>query len=196
MTFNPIKKGMGIGKIGTDKVSFTHKMRWTFKATFPDVELTEAIVKLSARPNITEETEMNFLSNKTWIPGKATWESITITYYGVEPEGDFMKKLSTIIEHSFKKDGKRKKNYLGSGELVMYDGCGAMLEQWKLDGIGLHAINFGDLGSDGSEVELTMRYAKVKYVHIDSKLDLTPPTIEVPPKGKIDITINKKDKED
>ncbi len=188
---------VGIGMTDQPDVIFKRKFRWTFKATFPDVELTEAFVKLSARPNIEiEETEINFLSNKTWIPGKATWESITITYYGVEPEGDFMKKLATIIEHSFKKDGKRKKNYFGDGELLLYDGCGVILEKWQLDDIGLHAINFDSGYSDETDVELTMRYAKVKYVHMDSKLDLTPPTIEVPPKGNIDITIKKKDKED
>jgi hypothetical protein len=37
-------------------------------------------VKIQSRPNCDiKETELNFLGNKTWIPGKATWENTVIS---------------------------------------------------------------------------------------------------------------------
>lgn len=46
---------------------------------------TETPIKLSDRPQLQiEETEINFLSSKTWIPGKANWQDLNFTISGVK----------------------------------------------------------------------------------------------------------------
>ena len=76
---------MGIGPIGTsNNVIFKRKFRWTFEVQ--DVcaggnnlgNIPSSYVKLAARPNISfDETEINFLQGKMFIPGKATFETVT-----------------------------------------------------------------------------------------------------------------------
>ena len=84
-------KPMGIGVIGQPDMVFKRKFRWTFEIRgFCDNEanaVPEHFVKMAARPNVAiEETELNHLNAKMWIPGKASWETITVTYIDVAHE--------------------------------------------------------------------------------------------------------------
>ena len=76
---------MGMGLLGGPDIVFKRKYRWTFNLNVPcGPPIGEQVVKLAARPNLTiEETEINFLHGKMWIPGKGTWETITVTYYDI-----------------------------------------------------------------------------------------------------------------
>lgn len=80
---------MGLGKLGGSDIVFKRKYRWTFVLQSPcGGTIPEHTVKLAARPNLTiEETEINFLHGKMWIPGKGTWETITVTYYDLGNDG-------------------------------------------------------------------------------------------------------------
>ena len=76
---------MGIGRLGFQNTVFKRKFRFTFE--LEDIcggkKVPKHYVKVASRPNLSiEETEINFLNAKTWIPGKASWETMTVTYGG------------------------------------------------------------------------------------------------------------------
>jgi len=82
------RKPMGIGVIGQPDVVFKRKFRWTFEIQgFCNNQknvVPEYFIKSASRPNLEiEETEINHLNAKMWIPGKASWQTITVTYMDV-----------------------------------------------------------------------------------------------------------------
>lgn len=165
---------MGLGMIGTnDRLVFKRKYRWTFRVKGPCGDIPEHYVKLAARPNLSiEETEINFLHGKTWLPGKGTWETITVTYYDVgnapEMQGlynwiasvfDFARPLQLF-------QSSRTSGYSANAELQLYDGCGTVMETWNLQQVWPQAINFGELDYSSSEevtIEMTLRYTNVEF---------------------------------
>ena len=156
---------MGIGKLKDTSVIFKKKkFRWACEAYDKEgnVVLENCFVKVAARPNIKiEETEVDFLSNKTWIPGKAAWESITITTL------DGASKINPNIE---------KMDFL---KLTLLDGCMCPIEYWEINGVIGLDLQFQDLdysASEPSEVEMTIRYSNVKYTN----------GIQIPPTEKED----------
>lgn len=166
---------MGIGLLGAVNLVIKRKFRWTFEVNSP-VKVPKDFVKLAARPNLSiEETELNYLNAKTWIPGKASWETISVTYYDVANSANMG--LWSWIAHvydCFSDDtayqklwmGTAKSDYAGEAELTMYDGCGDTLERWTLLDAWPQAINFGELDYSSSEeatIELTLRYSQVRY---------------------------------
>lgn len=182
------RNSMGMGALASANAIFKRKYRWTFELETPCGTIPESIVKLASRPNINiEETEINFLHGKMWIPGKASWETITVTYYDVVADQNnsitsLYNWLSTVYEfhkpETLRQSSKRgitlnagggvggSNGYAGSGRLVLYDGCGAAMETWRLGHVWPQAINFGDLDYSSSEevtVELTLRYSEVSY---------------------------------
>jgi hypothetical protein len=165
---------MGIGALGFNNLIFKRKFRWTLRIF--DIcggqEIPKDYVKLAARPNITiEETEINHLNAKTWIPGKGTWETITVTYYDVatidiKPLYDWLATVYDFVDPVALKQGSIRADYAGKAELVLYDGCGQELEIWTLGDVWPQAINFGELDYSNSEevtIELTLRYSDVAY---------------------------------
>jgi len=171
---------MGMGKLGGPDIVFKRKYRWTFDLHVPcGPAVGEQVVKLAARPNLTiEETEINFLHGKMWIPGKGTWETITVTYYdiGNDPTlGGLYSWLATIYDFtnpvnlyqsSRRGDGAAVRGYSGEADLALYDGCGNIMENWHMSNMWPQAINFGELDYSSSEevtIELTLRYSEVTY---------------------------------
>lgn len=169
---------MGMGRLGNRNLVHKRKFRWTFRVE--DVcggkTIPEHFVKLAARPNLSiEETEINFLNAKTWIPGKGTWETITVTYYDVggEVNSDDVQTLWTWLATVYDftnsqtlKQASKRSDYAGRGILKMYDGCGSEMEQWVMKDMWPQAVNFGDLDYSSSEemtIELTLRYSQVNY---------------------------------
>lgn len=186
--FNPQVEGMGIGTvgIGDPNVVFKRKFRWTLSITGNGFSIPPYFVKVAARPNISfEETEINFLNDKMWIPGKATWEALTFTYMDVagnlagelgEQAGGGNLDLYTWLTNVFDFTSPTKKfmnskrcGYQGNVSLILWDGCGNQLENWALEDAWPQAINFGDLdysSSDTVDIELTIRYSRVSYRHL------------------------------
>lgn len=189
-TTNPRQlSNMGMGNLGTANAIFKRKFRWTFALATPCGDIPETIVKVANRPSLTiEETEINYLHGKMWIPGKASWETMTVTYYDVVNAGvggdvaNLYSWLSTVynfndkdgnVTMSSKKGGAGPtsvtpltKGYAGTGVLTLYDGCGKEMEHWVLDHVWPQSINFGDLDYSSSEelnIELTLRYSSAKY---------------------------------
>ena len=172
---------MGIGKLGGSNVLHKRKFRWTFEVFEQTADgqgkqlVPEHFVKTAARPNISiEETEIHFLNGKTYIPGKGTWETTTVTYYDVAVSGGTGNEglwtwLANVYDYTKPvtlKQNSIRRGYAGVGNLKMFDGCGSPLEQWTLGDCWPQSVNFGELDYSSSEectVEVTLRYSNVSY---------------------------------
>jgi len=174
---------MHLNELATNtNLIFKRKYRWTFEVKWNGKKIGKNFVKLASRPNLTvEETEINYLHGKMYIPGKASWETITVTYYDVARSvGNGMTDLYSWLAsiYNFQDQGSRMMQqttiqgdgnnggWAGTGQLTMYDGCGTELEAWELRGVWPSAVNFGDLDYSSSEeatIELTLRYYQAIY---------------------------------
>jgi hypothetical protein len=172
---------MGIGKLGKNDLIFKRKFRWLLEVRpYGGGNATDMkyFVKSAARPNLTvEETEINFLNVKKWIPGKAAWETLTVTFYDVVTTDitSLWNWLASTYElyHNEttgdkinQKMGNMVNDYGAQVILTMLDGCGTELETWTLDDVWPSGINFGDLDYSSSEeatIELTLRYSIANY---------------------------------
>lgn len=175
------KISMGIGNLMDPNVVYKRKFRWTFTLTpkCPGLaKVPPSFVKLASRPNISfDETELNFLNAKAWIPGKASVETMTVTYLDVSAKRPEAQALYAYLGsvYSFQADGTkgfdRKMgssvgDYTTAGDLVMYDGCGTPIETWHFEDLWPQVINFGDVdytSSDTCDIELTFRYSQFTY---------------------------------
>lgn len=194
------KRPMGLGLIGTGGIVFKRKFRWTMQIEYClDVNgadtadtrfVPEEFVKVGARPQLDiEETEINYLHGKMWIPGKATWQTMTVTYYDVTGNASdiafttggsdgagadknitglfgWLASVYDITDNVNLYMGAKASNYQGQGLILLYDGCGFPLEGWLLKNMWPQSINFGELDMSSSEectVELTLRYSNVQY---------------------------------
>ena len=179
---------MGIGALGSTKLIFKRKFRWTLRIDnlCNGGKVDEFYVKLAARPNLSiEETEINFLNAKTWIPGKASWETITLTYYDVTGGmlggnaglWTWLASVYNFTDPLKMQMGSIRSDYAGRVTLTLYDGCGQALEQWTMEDAWPQAINFGELDYSSSEectIEITLRYSQVRYTALCGSLPITP----------------------
>lgn len=162
---------MGIGRVGRPDVIFKRKFRWTMEIKTPGGLIPRHYVKLAARPKLSiDSTEINFLNATTWIPGKAKWEPISVTYYDIPDQT--MKPLWDWIAsiYDFQKPAdlfqSEKAGWNGEVNLMLFDGCGNELERWQLLSCWPESVDFGDLdyaNSDEVTMELSLRYSEVIY---------------------------------
>ena len=180
---------MGLGKIGESNIVFKRKFRWLFSVSDICVDgasarIPETYVKAASRPNITfDEQEVHFLHGRMYLPGKPTFETITVTYYDVvddsgnaQPLMPLYSWLSSVYDmfsaESVDAAGNQnprmgnaaggKTGYGGVGNLTMLNGTGKAIESWQLWNCWPQAVNFGDLDYSSAEeatIELTLRYA-------------------------------------
>jgi hypothetical protein len=169
---------MGIGTLGFNNLVFKRKFRYTFEvinicgSTNVGTGIPAHFVKLAARPSLTiEETEINYLNGKTWIPGKASWETITVTYIDaavteLQPLYNWLASVYNFSDPVGLSMGSQRQDYTAIGVIYTYDGCGTPLEEWVLQDMWPQAINWGELDMGDSElltIELTLRYSDVQY---------------------------------
>jgi hypothetical protein len=161
---------MGIGRLGRPDIIFKRKFRWTLQVAGPWGFVPEHYVKLAARPKLTvEDTEVNFLNQTTWIPGKAKWEPISVSWYDVASKdmGDLWSWIATVYNfNSSNITMSEKAGWNGTALITMYDGCGSALEQWTLGSVWPMSADFGSLdysSGDLAEIELQLRYSDVTY---------------------------------
>lgn len=166
---------MGIGVIGRPDITFKRKFRWTFEITGFCSSVKNAVpthfVRVASRPNLSiEEVEINHLNAKTWIPGKASWNTISVSYYDAAHEEmrSLWNWLATVYDYTdpINLSMGERRDWAATGILNMYDGCGTLLEGWELQNVWPTEVNFGDLDystSDIAEIELTLRYSDVRY---------------------------------
>ena len=180
---------MGIGPLGFQNVIFKRKFRYTFAVQniCGGQYLPPYYVKTAARPNLSvEETEINFLNAKMFIPGKATWETITVTYIDAvdqqnianfQPLWNWLASLYNFTDPINLQMGSRRRDYAATGILNEYDGCGTLLNSWTLNNLWPTEVNFGELDYSSSEectIELTFRYSDVIYTPICPAFPIQP----------------------
>lgn len=166
---------MGIGRLGGDSVIHKRKFRWTFKVIRKNGDVPASFVKIAKRPSIEiEETEINFLNAKTWIPGKGVWQTIEVTYYDVavingqgnENLWTWLASVYDFTDNVGLRQSTKRECYGGEGVMILYDGCGTELEEWRLFDCWPQNIDFGELDYSQSEevnIVVTIRYSNVKY---------------------------------
>lgn len=193
---------MGIGKLGTDLgLTFKRKFRWLFSvsnictSTGAKLTVEPFYVKTASRPNITfDEQEIHYLHGRMYLPGKPTFETITVTYYDVvsqagnQPLGALYTWISNVYDFMSNpnawKSAKMAANalggtssYGGEANLIMLDGCGNAIEKWTLYQCWPQAVNFGDLDYSSAEeatVELTLRYGYAGYESLCNPVPINP----------------------
>jgi hypothetical protein len=193
LTSVPVNQpNMGMGALAGPNTGFKRKFRWTLSISWQGTPLPAYMVKIASRPNLSiEETEINFLNGKMWIPGKASWENITVTFYDLFGENSTSLLYSWLAsiynflpngkvdysQTSVRGDGLSTNNgvggWAGNGTLQLYDGCGTALEAWYFQDLWPQAINFGELDYSSSEevtIEVTMRYSQVSFTSFCPKI--------------------------
>jgi hypothetical protein len=192
--FNPSTEGMGISLVGLGdpNVVVKRQFRWTFEiisnSNNCSFRVPPYFVKTSGRPNISfEPTEINFMNDKMWIPGKATWEPITITYMDVAGSlsgnggsgnlalYQWLTSIFNFTSPTAKFMATKRRDYTATASLILWDGCGTALEQWILGDAWPESINFGTLdyaSSDTVDIELSLRYSQVSFTHNCPTLNL------------------------
>lgn len=176
---------MGIGQLGFKNLTFKRKFRFTFELF--DIcggqSVPKHFVKVAARPSLSvEETEINFLNAKTWIPGKAAWETMTVTYVDVAtievaPLFNWLASVYNFTDPVNLTMGSTRADYTATAILKMWDGCGGLIEMWEMRDVWPTSINFGDLdyaSSDEATIELTLRYSDVRYTPICPNFSIEP----------------------
>lgn len=161
---------MGIGPLGSPSIIIKRKFRWTFEITKPQA-VPPYYVKLGNRPKLdVDETEVSYLNGVTWIPGRAKWQPLTITWRDV-PKAEMAGLWNWItIVYNFQQPAQlgqsEKRGWYGEGRLQLYDGCGSVLETWTLMSMWPQSIDWGDLdyaSSDEVTMAVTFRFSEVNY---------------------------------
>lgn len=162
---------MGIGPIGAPNTIIKKKHRWTMAISTPCGDLPTWACRTAARPNLDiEDNEINFLNATTWVPGRAKWQPINVTFLDVA-HTDFQglyNWISTIYHFTDKTNlpMSEKSGWSAEALLQMYDGCGGLLETWQFSSVFPTNVNFGELDQQSSEfctIDMTLRYSEVKY---------------------------------
>jgi hypothetical protein len=126
------------------------KNRWLIR--FPaDLGIQEWWLASAARPSITQnEVEIPFLNTSTWVIGRFTWESISVTFrdpIGPSAAQAIMEWVRLQSESITGRQGYAA-GYKKDIELEMLDPTGVVIEKWQLQGTMLTNVNFGDLSMD------------------------------------------------
>lgn len=118
-----------------------------------------------ARPSLTfKEIECQHLTETVYFPIKPDWKPISLTLYDIikdeNPVFDWIQlcydpangsKWSPSVSNKFKKQA----------ELVLYDGCGDIIETWIFENAWPQVAEWGELDMGSSEVvtvDITLRY--------------------------------------
>lgn len=168
---------MGIGKLGSGNLIYKRQYAYTFSVINlcsgnGTTKIGESFVKMASRPSWdTEETQIDFLNAKTFIPGKTTLDTLTVTYYDVasvdqRPLWSWLASVYNFNDPVRMPIASKASDYSGTGIIVMYDTVGTPLEQWVLLNCWPKSVKFGELANDSNDIatiELTLRYTGLQY---------------------------------
>lgn len=172
---------MGLGKLGLGdpKRCFKKKYRWLLE--IPSV-CTEGVNVLyhskASRPSVQfKEIEAIHQTETIMFPGRPEWKPIVLTLYDtktkdIHPVFEWLKTLYNPDTGSYGLSSSRdladnSKNFKKFGcYLSLYDGCGNMIEGWRLDNVWCQNLEFGELDMQLSEVvtcEVSLRYDRAYW---------------------------------
>lgn len=162
---------MGIGALGAPGVIIKRKFRWSISILTPCGFIPGIYCRSAARPSLeVESTQIDFLNATTWVPGKARWQPITLSFLDVADAQmtglyNWIATIYNFTDPVVLGQGE-KTDWNGIATMYMYDGCGNVLETWTLGSCFPQSINFGDVdysSSDLATIELTLRFSEVAY---------------------------------
>lgn len=143
------------------------KRKNRFVLEFPtELGIDSFIVQTSGKPKLKiNATEIPYLNSSTWVAGRSTWESISITFIDVIGPSGTQKLMEWVRLHFETATGRMgyavgyKKNLV----LKALDPTGVEVEKWTLVGAQITSIDFGgyDHGSDDiSEITIDVQMDK------------------------------------
>jgi hypothetical protein len=152
------------------------KNRWLFQIdgvcgvanTLPPIK--------SARPQLDfKEQQISHLVQDIYYPIKADWKPIQLTLYDIDNTGNAVFEWIKMV-YDPKPDSDTEwspvysnggNNFKKDGVLCLYNGCGAVVEQWKYENCYPQAVNFGDLEMSEMKIvvmDVTLRYDRAYIV--------------------------------
>ena len=171
---------MGLNQLGdnTDLI-IKRKFRWTWTCDTCAGTIPMYYLKASARPEVSlDETQIDFLNGRMWIPGKASWAELPVTFIDVTAADfsplwgwlssvyEFTTNPATPSPYTNLRMNSKLSEYSGTVFITLFDGCGNALELWTLNNCWPKSYKFGDLSYAESEVctiEVSLRYWNVSY---------------------------------
>ena len=121
-----------------------------FILRFPDeLGIQEWWVSTTSRPKYTsEETKIDFLNTSTYVVGRFTWESISVTFRDPIGPSATQALMEWVRLHSESVTGRMgyAAGYKKDIDLEMLDPTGVAVEKWILQGTFLTDVNFDSLG--------------------------------------------------
>ena len=139
------------------------KNRWLIR--FPsDLGIQEWWLASASRPSITQgEVEIPFLNTSTWVIGRFTWESISVTFRDPIGPSATQAIMEWVRLHSESITGRQgyAAGYKKDIELEMLDPTGVVVQKWILQGTQLNDADFGSLdysSSDLADITCTLRF--------------------------------------
>ncbi len=191
-----------LGK-GGDK----RKNRWMFTIQpYIGIEASMLPPSKGARPNMSfKEYSAEHLHETIYFPGKVEWQTVELSLYDVKcdqnPIYDWMlKAYNPDPDNDFygpALDDNPQNQFKVDADVVLYDGCGNVLETWTYMNAYPAKIDWGDLDMGSNEitmVDLTLRFDRAYRVQNQAARGrvggasspptrLSPPDHMVPPGG-------------
>lgn len=164
---------------------YKKKFQWTAEWRDPrtwQLIAPPAPVKVDARPTLTiEETEINYLNSKCYLPGRREWKESKITYDDFD-KTDGGALLFRWVSEQYKAAELGPQQWVAELACVilrLHDGTFETIEEWYLDNAVITALDFGcpGYGSDpDSELNVVIKYLDADYVCPDRSKWLKPLT--------------------
>lgn len=145
------------------------KNRFIFRFPTP-LGIQEWFVSSGARPKYTsEETEIQFLNTSTYVVGRFTWETISVSFRDPIGPSAAQALMEWVRLHSESVTGRQgyAAGYKKDVELELLDPTGVVIEKWILQGTMLNDVDFGDLdygSSDIADISATLRFDRAIHV--------------------------------
>lgn len=175
---------MGLGALDTYNACFKRKHRWILE--IPEVSSVGANVLFhskGARPSLQfKEIEALHVTETVYFPGRPDWKPINLTLYdtkvgdsnNIHPVFEWIKRIYNpetgawgyAIDNRIGRLGYNVGFKLSTCYLSLLDGCGAMIEGWKLENVWCQNAEFGELDMQSSEVvtcDVTLRYDRAYW---------------------------------
>jgi hypothetical protein len=129
------------------------------------------MLKSAARPKINQnEKEIQFLNTSTWVVGRYTWDSLSLTFRDAIAPSTSQALMEWIRLHSESVTGRQgyAAGYKRDLELEMLDPTGVCVQKWILKNAWIVTTDFGslDYGDDElADITATIRmdYAVLCY---------------------------------
>lgn len=127
---------------------------------FPsDLGISEWMLASANRPSINQgSTEIQFLNTSTWVVGRYTWDTISVTFRDpIAPSGSqaLMEWIRLCSESVTGRQGYAA-GYKRDVELEMLDPTGVCVQKWILKNAWISTTNFGSLSySDDGLADIT-----------------------------------------